>query len=324
MSKSTLNDDLNEIINHYLTDMMNAFRSSRNSWLSLEKEKEKYKVLLVKAKKSSLSELLDYFFNFMRNNDQGSPTSTSHIPRNILENDENSQSYEDTIKKVESFIKSSKSQGFNKFIIAGDYSVSMRGVETNADPKQITLRLLQREYIFWHVYDFTDKLNKRIIHLAKMTLIYQFSFFEACLKDLFKVIYEYKPELMRSNSKNLSNREIIESESKEKLLNKILEKEVDWWGYQNIDKIAKRINTIFKINLKRDFTKWKDLREAYYLRNMIVHNSGIINEISCNKVGYDKSRIGERIDVKSEYIEKIYTIIRENLILIKNGLLLLS
>jgi hypothetical protein len=50
LSIGSLNDDLNEIINHYLTDMMNAFRSSRNAWISLEKDKKKYKVLLEKAK----------------------------------------------------------------------------------------------------------------------------------------------------------------------------------------------------------------------------------------------------------------------------------
>ncbi len=302
-------------------DMMNAFRSSRNAWISLEKDKEKYKLLLEKAKTSKLNELLNFFFNLMRSDEQGQYNLNSAIPEQVLENDKDCLSYEETIRKVESFIRHSKSQGFNRFNIAGDFSVSMRSIETNEEPKQATLRMPQREYIFWFCSDFPDKLHRRIIHLVKMTLIYQFSFFEACLKDLFKKIYENRPELLRSNSKDLSNKEIIDSKTKEELLIKILDNEVDWWGYQNIDKIAKRIESRFNINLKKDFINWKELREAYYLRNIIVHNSGIINEISCKKLGYDQSQIGVPIDIRTEYIERIYKIIRKNLIFIKNGLL---
>ncbi|HEC40914.1 MAG TPA: hypothetical protein ENI29_21900 [bacterium] len=320
MSKDSLKDDLNKIINHYLVDMMNAFRSSRNAWISLEKDKNKYKTLLEKAKTSNLNELMGYFTSTSSNEGRQS-NSYSFIPIKIHENDKDCLSYEETLKKVEKFIEESKSQGFNRFAIAGDYSVSLVGIESNEKRIKSTLKLPQREYIYWHCSDFFDKLHKRITHLVKMTLVYQFSFFEACLKDLLRKIYEYKPELLRSNSKNLSNKEIIDSKTREELLIKMLEREVDWWGYQSIDKIAKRIKSRFNINLERDFANWEDLREAYYIRNVIVHNSGIVNEISCNKLGYDQSRIGEKLELQTEYIEKIYTIIRENLIYIKNGLL---
>ena len=321
LSKDSLKDNLNKTINHYLTDMMNAFRSSRNAWISLEKDKEKYKTLLEKAKTSNLNELIGFFTSIL-SNEQGQRDSNSFIPIEILENDKDCLSYGETLKKVENFIEVSKSQGFNQFIIAGDYSVSLRGIESNEKRRETTLKLPQREYIYWDCSDFLDKLHKRITHLVKMTLVYQFSFFEACLKDLFKKVYVYKPELLRSNSKNLSNKEIIDSETREELLIKMLDREVDWWGYQSIDKIAKRIKTRFNINLKRDFANWEELREAYYIRNIIVHNSGIINAVSCKKLGYDQSRIGEQLELQNKYIENIYTIIRENLIYIKNGLLL--
>ncbi len=316
--RDSLKDDLNIIINHYLTDMMNAFRSSRNAWISLEKDKEKYKILLEKAKTSNLNELME-FFTSMQSNEKRQ--RDSYIPVEILENDKDCLSYEETLKKVEDFIEDSKSQGFNQFIIAGDYSVSLKGIESNEERRRTTLKLPQREYIYWNCNDFLDKLHKRITHLAKMTLVYQFSLFEACLKDLFRKIYEYKPELLRSNSKNLTNKEIIDSQTREELLIKMIDNEVDWWGYQSIDKIAKRIISRFNINLKRDFKSWRELREANYIRNIIVHNSGIINEKSCKKLEYDPSRIGECIDINTEYIEKIYAIIRESLSYIYKSLL---
>ncbi len=314
----SLKDDLTIIINHYLTDMRNAFRSSRNAWISLEKDKENYKILLEKAKTSNLNELME-FFTSMLNNEKGQ--RDSYIPVEILENDKDCLSYEETLKKVENFMEDSKSQGFNQFIIAGDYSVSFRGIESNEERRKNTLKLPQREYIYWNCNDFMDILHKRITHLAKMTLVYQFSLFEACLKDLFRKMYEYKTELLRSNSKNLTNKEIIDSQTREELLFKMINNEVDWWGYQSIDKIAKRIISRFNINLKRDFNRWRELREANYIRNIIVHNSGIINEKSCKKLEYDLSRIGECIDINTEYIEKIYSIIRESLSYIYKSLL---
>jgi hypothetical protein len=316
--RDSLKDDLTIIINHYLIDMMNAFRSSRNAWISLEKDKEKYKILLEKAKTSNLNELME-FFTSMQSNETGQ--QNSFIPVEILENDKDCLSYEESLKKVENFMEDSKSQGFNQFIIAGDYSVSLKGIESNEERRRTTLKLPQREYIYWNCNDFLDKLHKRITHLAKMTLVYQFSLFEACLKDLFRKMYEYKPEILRSNSKNLTNKEIIDSQTREELLIIMIDNEVDWWGYQSIDKIAKRIISRFNINLKRNFKSWEELREANYIRNIIVHNSGIINEKSCEKLEYDPSRIGESIDISTEYIEKIYSIIRESLSYIYKSLL---
>ncbi len=98
-----------------------------------------------------------------------------------------------------------------------------------------------------------------------MTLIFQFSFFETCLKELVKKIYIFKPELMIPD--HLSKKEYNYTETIEELI-KNLNNEVDWWGYRNIDKIANRLKQRFNINLKQEFNNWEKLREAYtdYLR----------------------------------------------------------
>jgi len=316
LSKDSLEDNLNEIINHYLTEMMNAYRSSRNAWISLEKDKAKNRLLLEKAKTSSLNEILNSQVNILRN-DGSKPKSNSFIPLEILEKDKHSLSYEETIKKVEDFMEKSKSQGYNKFVIGGDYSVSFRGIDNNRSPNQITLNLPQREYVYWSCYNFLDKLQTRINYQAKMILVFQFSFFEKCLKDLTKKIYESKPELLRSSIKKTDD-----SETTQEFI-KLLNKEVDWWGRNSIDKIANRINRRFNINLMEDFAKWKELREAYYIRNIVVHNSGVVDERLCKDLEYDTSRIGEILDISTDYIEKIYPIIRGSLILIRDGLVLL-
>ena len=309
---NSLNDDLNEILNYYLTEMMNAFRSSRNAWIKLEKDKENKETLLEIAKTSCLEEILKKEKPLLLN--------SSNLSE-LIENDKNSLSFDKTIEKVDNFIKKSKSQDYNKFIITDRYSVSLRGIDNNKSPKKITLVLSIREFLYWHYNDFIDKFQKRINYLAKMTLVFQFSFFETCLKDLVKKIYNNKPELMKPG--NLSKKVNDDSKTVEELV-KILNREVDWWGYRSIDKIANRLNARFKINLKQDFKNWEKLREAYYIRNIVVHNSSIVNERLCKQLDYDHSRIGEILDIQTEYIEKIYTIIRESLIYIRNGLVLLE
>lgn len=309
---NSLKDDLNEILNSYLTEMMNAFRSSRNAWIKLEKDKENKVDLLEKTKTSRLEEILKREKPLLLN---------SFNLSELLEEDKNSLSYDKTIEKVENFMKKSKSQGYNKFIITDRYAVSLRGIDNNEPPKKINLVLSLREFLYWHYNDFIVKFQKRINYLAKMTLVFQFSFFETCLKDLVKKLYNNKPELMKPS--NPSKKVNGDTETAEELI-KILNREVDWWGYRSIDKIAKRLNARFKINLRQDFKNWEKLREAYYIRNIIVHNSGIVNEPLCKQLDYDHSRIGEIFDIQPEYIENIYKIIRESLIYIRNGLVLLE
>lgn len=309
---NSLNDDLNEILNHHLTEMMNALRSSRNAWIMLEKNKENKETFLEIAKTSRLEEILKKEKPLLLNSSNFSE---------LIEKDKHSLSYDKTIEKVDNFIKNSKSQGYNKFIITDRYSVSLRGIDNNKPPKQITLVLSIREFFYWNSNDFIDKFQKRINYLAKMTLVFQFSFFETCLKDLVKKIYNNKPELMKPG--NPSKRAHDDTETAEELI-KILNKEVGWWGRHSIDKIANRLNARFKVNLKQDFKNWEKLREAYYIRNIVVHNAGIVDELLCEILDYDHSRIGEVLDIQTEYIDNIYTIIRESLIYIRNGLVLLE
>ncbi len=303
LPENTLRNALNNILNQFLTEMMNAFRSARNAWIELENDKKRMKTLQERAETASIAELLNYQQNIVRREELKPPISNPFIPPKILERDKSTLSYQETIEKVEDLIANAKSQGYNKFRIAGDYSVSLRGIDTNSPPKHITLKMPQREYIYWDCYDSLKKLQKRIDYLAKMTLVFQFSFFETGLKGLIKKIYEKKPEFMRTD--NLDN-------------------EVDWYGRKSIDKIAKRLKSRFGIDLTSNFPKWEKFREAYYFRNIIVHNSGIINKIFCEQLDFDLSQIGENIDINTEYIENIYSIIRECLIFIRNGLHLLE
>ena len=303
LPENILHNTLNNILNQFLTEMMNAFRSTRNAWIELEKEKKRMKTLQEKAESASLAELINYQQNIVRKEDLKPPITNPFIPPKILETDKSTLSFQETIEKVEVFIANAKSQGYNKFLIAGDYSVSLRGIDTNSPPKQITLKMPQREYIYWNCYNSLKKIQKRIDYLAKMTLVFQFSFFETCLKGLIKKIYEKKPDFMRTGN---------------------LDKEVDWYGRNGIDKIAKRLKSRFGIDLTSNFPKWEKFREAYFFRNIIVHNSGIIDRILCEQLDYDLSQIGENLDINTEYIENIYSIIRECLIFIRNGLHLLE
>lgn len=307
--------ELNEVLNNYLSNMMNAFRSSRNAWIDLEKKLEKNDILLHEAKTLDIKELLNRFLN----PDQKQNYSGIY-PDEILEKDKNSLSYDNTITKVNDLIIDLRSKGYNQFTIAGDYSVSIRGFDDNEPRKHYQIRLTQREFIFWNCFILSDTIKERIMHLLNQTLIYQISMFESCLKELIRNLYDYKPEFLKSNSKNLSNEEIIESKTKEEIIAKILEYEVDWWGYNPIDKIAKKLASKFNIHIKRDFDKWGEFREAIYFRNAIVHNSSLINYNLAKSLKYDASQIGNKIPITKEYIENSYPIIRDCLTFIRNGL----
>ena len=148
------------------------------------------------------------------------------------------------------------------------------------------LKEIQSEKNYIHIKDRdTDKYDKLghsffekhdLIeeHTLKMSLIYYFSLFEAFNKDFFQILFKYKPELMKSKKKHLNYETILKFSDINELHEFITQKEVNKYGYFDIDIIAKILMDKLKINLKEELECWEKLRENYYRRNIIVHNDG--------------------------------------------------
>jgi len=160
-----------------------------------------------------------------------------------------------------------------------------------------------KEHMDVHFYHkLIEETDPKKNYLMKMTLVYLFAIFEAFNKDFFFKLYSCKPELMKSDQKQMNYKEILNFTSLEELLKTITSREVDKFGRINIDKLAKILNDKFYINIEEDFEYWDVLRENYYRRNIVVHYNGKISEDYLKKMNLPPENLNEELVVDPSYV----------------------
>lgn len=139
-------------------------------------------------------------------------------------------------------------------------------------------------------------------HTPKMSLIYLFSLFEAFNKDFFQTLFSYKPELMKTKDKYLDYETLLEFSDINDLHECIIQKEINKFGYLDIDQIAQMLMDKFNIILKEEFEYWKQLRENYYRRNIIVHNDGKISSTYLRKLELPDEELNKELICDNVYL----------------------
>ena len=109
-----------------------------------------------------------------------------------------------------------------------------------------------------------------------------------------------KPEIMKSFKRQISYEEIFKSKKLEEVKKRIIEKEVKTIISQDIEEI----NKYLKINLKLvDLSKqenWKQFKECFYRRHIIIHNNCYPDEKYKEKTSYKGKK--KRLVITKSYI----------------------
>jgi hypothetical protein len=122
----------------------------------------------------------------------------------------------------------------------------------------------------------TEELNN---HLYSIMLAYVWGSFETYLIMLFEQLYKNKPEMLKSST-TISFKDVIENEKN--IINYVLDKELESIGHFSIENYLDYLNR--KINLAFTDSVQNHLRQTYLLRNIISHNTGIVNNRLKNKI----------------------------------------
>ena len=147
-------------------------------------------------------------------------------------------------------------------------------------------------------------------YILKMGLITFFSLFEAFNKDYFQELYCSKPYLMKSKKKEVNMEYLLEFTNMEDLHRSLSLKEIEGFGYLNIDEIAALLFKKFKIDLKKDLKCWSNLRESYYRRNLIVHTDGKVSKTYREKCSLGKNQLDQVLPCDIEYVWKCHDNLR--------------
>lgn len=180
----------------------------------------------------------------------------------------------------------------------------------------------ERESISKMKEDFTDKM-KTITYpsiIYKTTLIYAVSSFEVFLNKFLIIIYEEEPRTLKSNAKSMTYEEILSHSSFKSLKGKMISSVLHDFFYKSISEQFIIINK--KFGFKLEFNKAKStifdklvnletLTEIFSIRNIILHNDGIVNDIFVKNNPASKYKLGDKIILDSEFTHnKIYYLLQ--------------
>lgn len=152
---------------------------------------------------------------------------------------------------------------------------------------------------FFQTLNLQNSLNLYSL-ISENLLIEIISIFEDYLQNLLKCLLSNKPELVLSKDKNIKASDLLDYNNLEELLDFLVDEKVQQTMYKkSIIKIINYLSSAFQVKLDFDYAVYQNLHYWKEVRNILIHNQGLINEKfvgSIKKFGIEKEfSIGERI-----------------------------
>lgn len=147
-------------------------------------------------------------------------------------------------------------------------------------------------------FQFSTRFNRFI---RDMSLVYLIAEFESFLQNVLMIAFQKKPEALTSSQKSMKFEELMKFNDINNVKQRIVEKETLSVINQDIEDVNDYFKQKFNTDLSQFTTNWKKFKERFYRRNIIIHNSGMVNRIYRAKTGYKgKSR---RLIVSRNYLK---------------------
>ncbi|TAJ93212.1 MAG: hypothetical protein EPO31_03100 [Gammaproteobacteria bacterium] len=148
----------------------------------------------------------------------------------------------------------------------------------------------------------------------------QVSLFESLFFDVIRILLSDRPERL-SKKKQIDYESIFSSDTKEEIIWKLIDRELNEIKYKNVVEWFDYLNKMVTLP-EIDSQDIEKISEAKAARDILVHNSGIINQIYINKSGGSaRFTIGQKIDVSGDYTRDIWQLFVELLVTIVDSII---
>jgi hypothetical protein len=143
--------------------------------------------------------------------------------------------------------------------------------------------------------------KQQVKFIRNMSLIYLVAEFESFLRKILETTFLKQPEILASSHRTITVEELVKFNDIADARQNVIEKETAYIFSLDIEEIGKYIEQKFSMEIFH-FEKWKKFKERFYRRNILVHNSGIVNRYYRLKTGYrGKCR---RMIVSKQYLDE--------------------
>jgi len=143
--------------------------------------------------------------------------------------------------------------------------------------------------------------------VREMCLVYLITIFESLLENVLRITFERLPQCL-SSSKTVTFEEVVANLKSNGILSVLINREIDEILRSDINKIEKYFLERFKMKMSTFVPDWSGFKERFYRRNIILHNSGIVNEDYKRKTGYEGEE--KRLAVSENYLDESFQLFR--------------
>ena len=153
--------------------------------------------------------------------------------------------------------------------------------------------------------DLNSKIPEYESEVFVMALINFIARTEAFLNDLLEILFLWKKKSLISN-KNLSYKEIIESENIDDLIKTIREKEILEFSHSSFKDKINYFGTKFNLSFPELDNSLDQIIEMFTTRNIILHNNGIVNETYLKINKGSNFELGSKRIIDKDYSHNVY------------------
>ncbi len=146
------------------------------------------------------------------------------------------------------------------------------------------------------------KLGSYNIFIRELMLSRGVDNYLAYISELLFLIFKSKPEMLKSNEQ-ITIETILHHSSMDDLLITIAEKKVHELSYQGLKELALYLKSKFGLILFQSQAEILKAIEIIEIRNLIIHNRGVINNIYLKKTKSKNYEIGQKLDLSIETIQ---------------------
>ncbi|MNZ40213.1 hypothetical protein D3C78_577250 [compost metagenome] len=130
--------------------------------------------------------------------------------------------------------------------------------------------------------------------------------FETYIQMLFEELLTKKPEMLKSKETILLE-DIISN--KENIVNYLVERQIETIGHFKVEDLISYLKK--KINFTLTPTETKNIKEVYFIRNIIAHKSGIVRMSQISKLPKGIKVKSNELEIPIAYLKKVIKLIKK-------------
>jgi hypothetical protein len=141
-------------------------------------------------------------------------------------------------------------------------------------------------------------LCNQLWHCRNMDALQQY------LVSMLLQVFLQRPETLRS-SETLRVSDVLTCSNLDEVVRLLAQRKVDALGYQGLEDLMSYLGSNLGLPLHLDDAVLARLQEAMEVRNIIIHNSGVVNAIFLRRTRRSDLRDGEQFPLDQDYVLQV-------------------